>query len=502
MNYKCVAKVLLFLSLILVIGSRSADACSCGGAGNVLESFESASNVVIVKAVSVEKVGKDEELSRVDGVKSTKMVVEKVFKGKLKVNDEMTFAQGGGADCVWTFNEESIGRRFLFYLDKGDKNRAVWFGFGCGRSNTVEGAADDLLYLNRLSKVHSKTRVSGTIEFEGYGSLTNKPEVVGRRIKIIGGGKTYNLKTDKNGVYEIYDLPAGKYQIIPEVSKGWKVNGFYLTLNSDLIRNKDEDGEDEDEDLIKEFTVNLESKKHALLDFHFEIDNHLRGKIYDPNGRLMKGVCVKLFPPTGVATPGFNMYKADCTEENGEFKIDEVPPGSYVIVANDEDEITSRTPFRTLYYPGVFELEKAAVINVGIGDSRDELNIQVPQIEELVTVEGTFLYSDGKPVIDESVGFKAEKKDKYDGDARAKTDSQGRFLIKILKGMRGKLVGSMYTYIGEFENCPKLEAIIRQQNDKSTSYDAKTPEIEINAVENIFDVKLNFPFPGCKKAKN
>ena len=46
------------------------------------------------------------------------MVVERVFKGKLKIRDEIVFGQGGGADCIWTFDEESIGHQFLFYLKR------------------------------------------------------------------------------------------------------------------------------------------------------------------------------------------------------------------------------------------------------------------------------------------------------------------------------------------------------------------------------------------------
>jgi hypothetical protein len=492
MNHKRALKVLSVLFLILLAGLKSAEACSCGGAANILDSFESAKNVVLIKAVEVEKVGKDSKYA-VDGVKSTKMVVEKVYKGNLKAGDEMIFAQGGGADCIWTFNEKSIGRQYLFYLGETFKNN-LWVGFGCGRSNSVEGAADDLLYLEKMDKMRGKTRISGTINFENYDSMTTEPTIEGIKIKITGGGKTYNLKTDKNGVYEIYDLPPGKYQIIPEKPKGWKINEFYLRYQGDLITNRKDD---DDDTPLKEYAVQLAAKKHATVDFHLEIDNAVRGQIYSPDGKLMKGVCVRLYPPTGI-TKDFT-YLADCTEADGRFEIDEIPPGSYILVANDENEITSSEPFRTLYYPGVFELEKAAIINISEGIFLEDFNIHVPQIEELITVEGFFLYSDGKPVIGETVQFFSDKsKDKFAYDAGAKTDAKGRFSLKILKGMKGRVFGAMYTYTGEFEKCPKLDALIRQKG-KNGSYEAKTQEITVSGEENLFGVELKFPFPGCNK---
>jgi hypothetical protein len=491
-------KIFAVFSVVLLIGIMSVDACSCGATQNILESFNAAENVIITKAVAVNKAGEEENYRPVDGVTSTRMIVEKVFKGNLKVGDEMTFAQGGGADCIWTFNEDSVGQKYLFYLGKRGRDQKNWIGLGCGRSSGIEGAADDLLYLNKLDKVRGRNRLSGTLKFAEYDNIA-EPLLGGRKIKIIGNDKTYNLKTDQNGVYEIYDLPAGKYAIIPEKPPGWKVNTFHLRYSQDLIRNRNAEGEAEDEDLITEYGVKLEDKKHALLDFHFELDNALRGKVFDPNGNPLKNACVRLFPPTGV-TSTF-MYKADCTDEGGKFEMDEVPPGSYILVVNDEGKISSSEPFKTLYYPGVFELEKATIVEVGMADSREDLNIYIPKTEDLITIEGAFLYSDGKPVVGGNVIFEPAKKDKdLDGSAGARTDQAGHFSIKILKGMKGQLFGSIYSFIGQFENCPKLEALIREKSS-STFYEPKTNEVKIDGEANIYNLELKFLFPGCQKAK-
>src|SRR5262249_42135194 len=132
--------------------------------GTVLESYDWASVVVITQVLSVDKSPKAP-----DRVVSTKMIVEKAFKGTLKAGDEMIFAQGGGADCLWTFREQDIGRRFLFYLGsqekEGDQRQTLWFAGTCGRSRDVMYAADDLLYLENLSKARGRTRLSGILMF-------------------------------------------------------------------------------------------------------------------------------------------------------------------------------------------------------------------------------------------------------------------------------------------------------------------------------------------------
>src|SRR5260221_14778184 len=103
----------LFVCVFLVT-SQTVTACSCGPRPTVLDSFEHADVVVIVRVLSVEKVADSEDRHYVDGVRTTTVVVEKVLKGKLKVRDQLVFGQGGGADCIWTFDEKSVGSEFLF----------------------------------------------------------------------------------------------------------------------------------------------------------------------------------------------------------------------------------------------------------------------------------------------------------------------------------------------------------------------------------------------------
>ena len=497
--------LLLPIFALFFLAPRVAHGCSCGPTPTVLTAFERADVVVITRAVSVEKTDKAAPPGRmsdgsnyVDGVRTTTMRVERVYKGHVKVGDELTFGQGGGADCIWTFNEKYVGRQFLFYLGEPGRGSKLWAGFSCGRSNGLEGAGDDLLYLNKLDKVRGKTRLSGRLNFDDDDD--GRAEVANRLIRVSGGKKTYEVRTDASGVYEIYDLPPGTYAVEPEVPSGWKVNGFYLSYSPSVVGAEG----DERRRAPTKISVAVEAGKHASLNLHFDIDNAIRGRIADAAGKPLNGVCLDLVPADGSK----GKYLADCTERGGVFEVDEIPPGRYVILVNDDGKISSSEPFKPFYHPNASRREDAMVFEIGLGDFVEDVQVRVPAGEEIITVEGVFLYSDGKPVVDERVEFTAAgmKRDEYgditgdvDGDAQATTDAQGRFSIKILKGLKGSLDGRMYTYVGEFENCPKLDRLIKQSGNSNG--EVQTPAVEIKADENLSGVELKFPFPGCQKAK-
>lgn len=490
--------LLLFSLGLALVGARAARACSCGPTPTVLESFEGSDVVVIARAVSVEKAegaapggGAPEGAEyHAHDVKSTTVLVERVYKGGVRVGDELVFAQGGGADCVWTFDERSIGQRYLFYLSRPEKGQRLWVAVGCGRSRGVEGARDDLLYLDKLDRVRGKTRVSGTIEFDDYGQNMT---VAGRLLRIAGPSKTYEVRTDAQGVYELYDLPPGRYTVEPEVPAGWRVAASWLRHSPSYAGARDLNYWS----TVRKIPIVVGPKSHASLDVHFSIDNGVRGRVLDPAGRPMRGVCVKAVAADEGKDYG---YQADCTEEDGVFHIREVPPGNYVLVANEDGALSSSEPFKTVYYPNVWERARAGVVHVGVGDRLEGFDINVPRTEETVTVGGLFLYSDGKPVAGETVEFKAAgAPEGVEGDVRATTDARGRFRIEVLKGLGGELYGRMYTYVGEFANCPKLEALVREGG--TTSGEVKTAPLRIQADADLSEVELRYPFPSCKKAK-
>ena len=484
---------LVFATALVFAATKTANACSCGPRPTVLDSFEGSDEVVIVRAVSVEKVQDKEGERYLNGIKSTTMVVEKVFKGKLKVRDEIVLGQGGGADCIWTFSEKSVGRQFLFYLDRPEKlsfpasnDAGLWFAFTCGRVSGLENAAEDLLYLENLSKVRGKTRISGSLHSD-YPQF----DLEGKKIKIVGSKKTYQTKTDKDGVFEIYDLPPGKYFIEPETPAGWKVDPSWFRYSASIIGS---DIRNPEMRLPKQAAVMLEPKKHASVYIVITIDNYVRGRVLDSTGRGLNNVCVFLL------RPGQDKWgPVGCTDEQGGFKITEVPEGEYVLVANQDGKPSSREPFPKIFYPSATERERATVINVGLGENVENLDIVIPKLEETVTVAGVLRYSDGKPVAEHNVSFNVTTpNEKVNGNVTEKTDKDGRFTLSVLKGLTGELTANEYLFKDRFKYCPKVDELIAKGGNFLTVY---TNVVKLTTEQDVYEVELTLPIPQCEKAK-
>ena len=475
--------VIFAVALTVLIFAERADACTCSSP-ELADAVENAGNIVVLKVQTVEKYRADETGYGYGGVKQSRMTVEKIFKGNLKVGQELIFAQGGGADCIFTFDEDDVGTEYLFFLGGKPLKNNLWAGYICSRSNTLKGAAADLKYLEALPNAKGKTRLFGTLTKEDDPSVEGETgsyeRLAGRSVTVSGNGKTFKLRTDENGVYELYDLAPGKYKVTPEPIKGYRFG--------------DPGG-----------AVEVEIKPQALTerDFDFEIDNSISGKFLDAYGKPLRGVYLDLIPARGNPPPYF--YQGDVTEEDGSFNFHKIPAGTYLIVVNKENEISARQPFGTFYYPNKTARAEASELTIGAGDHFKNLIITAPTTAETITVSGVFLYENGRPAADEFVDFfqnhedfSGIKKNQF-ADSRVKTDDNGRFSIRILKGQHGILFGWMTTYRGEFEKCPKLEALVKDETDNL--FDVRTPPVKIVADRDIGEIELKFPFPSCKKAK-
>ena len=274
--------VLMFLGVAFLLFPDMVVACARAPKPTVLQAYNDSDVVVIARAISVEKLS-DESQKPMTGtlVTSTTMEVEKVYKGNLRVGDTMVFGQGNGIRCTWVFYESDISKEYLFYLNSPSRDQKLWYEYGLGRSNLRQNAADDLLYLNKMDKVHGRTRISGVLAEDGLAGLS----VEGQTIRIIGRNKTYVTKTDKNGVYELYDVPPGRYVLAPELKFGWKVDEFSLTrpfTRVELMHGRRQSNR---------VAFTLRPRSHFGVDLKLTLSNHVGGSIYDSNSKPMPGFC-------------------------------------------------------------------------------------------------------------------------------------------------------------------------------------------------------------------
>jgi hypothetical protein len=487
--------ILLAFSTALLVCSQNSFACTCAPQQTTLDAFERSDLTIIAKAVSIKKFNGSIPISIPAGhfLESVQMVVEKVYKGDVKNGEEIMYIQGGWSGCSFTFKEKDIGNKYLLYLNEPiDNHRRYYEVTTCERSNLLNYVRDDLLYLDNLEKVRGKTRISGSL---GIWNNREGPGLSGRKIRLIQKDKIWETTTDKYGVFEVYDLPPGEYLIEPEIPNGWRIEKTYIqAFAASVIRNRINDIRGP----IESIPILLEEKRHAGLDIFFITDNAIRGRILSPSGQPMEGVCLDVIPINGrQSMPPFG-----CTNINGEYEIDEIPTGKYMIAANADGKLSAHEPFETFYYPGTFNKRKAKVLSVGEGTFISGINMQIPRIKERIEISGGVYYSDGNPVANATISldFRPDAKPEQ---AYIKTEhghsDNGKFRLVILKGLEGTLLGTMRTYRGEFENCPALERIITESGKQTLVI--QTNEVRISGTENLKDIQLSFPFPYCEKSK-
>jgi len=247
-----------FAAAAVLLQTSIGFACTCAPKRSVLDEYEASPLVVIARVVSVEKAAKPNKNGGDYGVGSTHLVIEKVYKGDVRVGDELVFAQGDGANCLMRFSEENIGLRSLFYLGIPREGTLLGVTF-CGRSTSVARATEDLLYLDKLDQVRGKTRVSGKYAGGFYGKQLN---VAGRKIRIVSEADTYETITDDDGVFEIYDLPPGNYRLKPELEPGLLLDFAWIRYSSGGI-NRDQSSE-----TSVDFTLN--PQRHVSIELGFK----------------------------------------------------------------------------------------------------------------------------------------------------------------------------------------------------------------------------------------
>ncbi len=364
---KTLSKALLLFVLLLSL-PRVVNACACYSVSTVLDDYEQADLVIIAR---VKSVTKSIVPTRFGGDKNhATMTVQKVFKGDVAAGQELTFGQGDPVlGCSWALYEQGVGEELLLYLSRPEKPSEPFYISTCSRSRSVEGAREDLLYLENMDKVRGRTRVSGVIEEEGG----EDEDVAGLQIRIKGKNRSYIATTDKDGVYELYDLPPGRYSIEPVLKTGWRLDGYHLTrqpTRAELMRS------DSPLPASNKIWFTLRAKRHFGISFGLRVNNKVTGVVTTSDGKPMPRVCVLLVPDE----PRFPYCRA-FTKADGSFVIETVRAQSYYLILNPENVRTSEQPFPKLYYPGVTNPEQAKVLTVKFGESIEGLKFVVPSRE-------------------------------------------------------------------------------------------------------------------------
>jgi hypothetical protein len=86
----------------------------------------------------------------------------------------------------------------------------------------------------------------------------------------------------------------------------------------------------------------------------------------------MEGICLELEGKSGLHGPNSIL---DCTNPDGKYEMEGMPPGRYRIVVNrHRDVLTSPA----IYYPGAVDISKASIVIVPEGGQLESVDIDFP----------------------------------------------------------------------------------------------------------------------------
>jgi hypothetical protein len=487
---------LTFVFIFLLFAQTVSYACSCLNTPTVASEFASSEVVMVVRA--------DAFISR-GSMMGVNMVVEKVYKGTIKLEEKLFFAQGGGGDCRYNFAKANIGKQFLVYSNI-PKN-GVWGASICGRDQWVETAVDDLRYLNNLATVRGKSRVSGVLRYAPDPENYQSYPISGHKVKISGNGINREAVTNSDGVYEFLGLPSGVYSItldsyprtFPPFSRALvDYHRERLATPQQKKEYRKTLGANQGQKDSGNHPIYLFPKGSGGYDFYFDSANSVEGRVTGLDGKPLESADITFVSENG-DVPN---QRVEQTDVDGKYIIPQLSPGKYYIAVNSHGFVKADNPFVTTYYPGVQNLKQAILLDLKGGEALKNIDIRIPDITPTIWISGKVVYADNVPVEDADVKFESiDEPEKVIGDSEMRTKENGEFKIKVLKGLHGEITAEKLFWSGNYKGC---ENEILKGRVISSDYHGPivaTKPIPVNADGDINGLIIKYPFKSCPKAK-
>lgn len=463
--------------ITLLLSAAPALACTCAGYPSPKQAWQESP---LVFAGIIEKTH-PKTTGPIPAAEQTAWArVTEPFKGVNK--DEILVLHERFSSCFAAFPENVP---YLFYLFPGEK-AGTWHMAGCRRSRALADAVEDLKFLRGLPASARGNTVSGNV------ILWENDPVKGFRIQrlpaipvhAIGASHTYDTITGATGAYEFRNLSPGVYNINVDYPKG-----LTLRFTTAIGRISQAARPASNRDDSTELEVTTDSANG--LEFTLAPDTLITGRVLDPGGRPMKGVCLEI-ESLQARTPRFHLPQPICTNDDGSYMLGKVAPGSFRVVANPDGVITADEPFGRLYYPGTPNPSNANTVTIAEGQHLANIDFHVPKIAPRIELQGRLLFSDGVPVPHQTIDYRP---DSGVGQQQTRTSPNGEFLIHVLAGHPGKLTGEIYLLDDFAGACPQFA---RNVQSSSFSISLKSNPTPVARDKSLSAIDVVFLIPSCR----
>ena len=419
--------------LVLTIGVRDADACVCGVNPPCAAAWQADAVFVGTVVDRVSEVIAGETRWTVNHVAVTERLrgsVESLITllpaarptaEQIELWKSTNSSGGFSSSCDYGFG---VGRQYVIYARRTADGR--WTTSECSGTKPLENAAPDLDYFANLSTAPATARVYGNIDRTvldpGDRQNTRTVPAAGVSVALTSGSRRIVATTDTQGKLDV-QVPPGDYKIAPVVSSTVRVFGAPMEVSAPA---------------------------RGCVPVHFSLrsNGRIEGRVISPDGAGLARASVDVIPADlseNEKPDSFTTAPTGTTDETGQFVVDAVLPGRYVITINKRFGPRLHAPYATTYFPGG-PRKDAEVVEVGDGERKTDFTIVVSPLRE-VTLSGVVTFDDGRPVEEASVTVAlVDHPSSIMSSSRA--NRAGEFELRVLAGLRYHIRASVRTTNG------------------------------------------------------
>jgi hypothetical protein len=354
--------------------------------------------------------------------------VEKTFKGTTERIEKVTFRICLDAGE----NDFKVGERYFVYKENADLN-----GYN-NHPRRLTDNNDHLRYAEGLSTTDPIYTLSGRLEDLTEGELKNT------EVSVIQNEKEYKFTPDEYGKFEYKATNPGLYKVrivLPFDAKIYERTVYFDYAENLTVTNSERQ-------TIIEYDSRFKPNDCDYRTFSFDKDykivlSKISGKIIDGSGNPVPNLPVYLYPNT--KDQDFNDWnsRSGKTSQAGEYCIDRLKPGSYILGVNLGKTPRMDAPYPETYYPGRKTLGESQIINLTEGQNLSLQNLVLPPKLKVIKISGKLIWENGTAVTKYSPNSDIERRPivylvdpknflmissfSAEGNSTSEIDNQGNF---------------------------------------------------------------------------
>jgi hypothetical protein len=246
--------------------------------------------------------------------------------------------------------EMRAGDKWLFYLQRDDKTKALVLAYG-SPSKPVVDAQEDIAMLRRLEQMADAGIITGNVRRQVWrkNHQDEPAPVASYRViaKRVSDGAEIATFTDTHGHYEFEPLAPDSYVLTGDTAPGlWAEGG----------------------------RINVHPHSCSNISFALVPDGRISGQVTTADGKPVKYAQVAVVP----TDEGDLQFTSDLTDENGYFEVKGLHSGQYLVGVGIQYQPGTTEWNSRVYYPGVRTKDLAVSIELGQAEKRADINLELP----------------------------------------------------------------------------------------------------------------------------